>query len=359
MKKSPRKNFFAPLPFLFCVAALTACDGYADAPATPQETPSAEDAVPAGLANAEPHWFTNWDEAKKDARTTGRDIFFNFTGTSWCPPCIVLENKILSTEDFKKMAGDFTLMRLTVERVPADNSEATLALLREFRVDSFPTVLLADSAARPYAVLIGASEVAADYLARVSEARKIKVARDENFLAAEKTQGFERVQRLDAALKCLEPRLRLFYPEIAQEIASLDPEDRLGFGAEAQRERRLVEQTEAFRAVVEKCVGENGERTTEACIHENIALLEEFLSSNKLEPQVRQAALKFLADSYAFLRSMPQKERIAKIRERYIQAVEAAPETKLAATLKRWIVHYSKILEVEAVAPDKKDVPAE
>ena len=68
-------------------------------------------------ANRKAKWLSKMDRAKKEAADTGLPIFLLFTGTDWCPYCILLDDEILSKDEFKKFA-DQNLVLIKVEVEP-------------------------------------------------------------------------------------------------------------------------------------------------------------------------------------------------------------------------------------------------
>ena len=55
-------------------------------------------------------WKTNFDEAKKIAKTDNKKIIMSFQGSDWCAPCIKLDHDYFKTEEFKKYAKDHFVM---------------------------------------------------------------------------------------------------------------------------------------------------------------------------------------------------------------------------------------------------------
>ncbi|MCD8299079.1 MAG: thioredoxin fold domain-containing protein [Opitutae bacterium] len=317
-----------------CALALSACNK-ADDTATATEQSS-----PATYA-----WNTTLADAAEIAKTNGSDIYYLFTGTSWCPACITLENTLLNTDKFAETAEKLVLVRTTVERAVADNTEETLTLLARYRVSAFPTAILFDSEARPYAEILGASDDPNEYLARIAEAQKTKEERDAIFAEAKTApEGLERAKVLASGLEKVVAKFHEFYPEVIAEIEANDANDELGFAAAEERERQLKAQSDELQKLVEKCVGENGERTSPEAAAENIKTMSEFLERQDLQPAVRQAALRFIGESYGFMTTMPVRERVAKIREYFKMAVEAAPDTRTGEYLSRAVEYYDDII---------------
>ncbi len=50
-------------------------------------------------------WMYNFKEAKALAQEKNENIVLLFTGSDWCPPCLKLEKKILSSPEFNAFAA--------------------------------------------------------------------------------------------------------------------------------------------------------------------------------------------------------------------------------------------------------------
>ncbi len=51
-------------------------------------------------------WKTDLTEAQKIAKEENKEILLVFQGSDWCAPCIKLDRKIWSTDEFKSYAKD-------------------------------------------------------------------------------------------------------------------------------------------------------------------------------------------------------------------------------------------------------------
>lgn len=69
-----------------------------------QETAKSE-AVAEERAKLSFKWSKKLDAALKDAKEYDLPVMVLFTGTSWCPYCVKLENEVLSKSEFKRLAG--------------------------------------------------------------------------------------------------------------------------------------------------------------------------------------------------------------------------------------------------------------
>jgi len=94
-------------------------------------------------------WMQDFPAAQVRAKDEKKRLFVDFTGSDWCPPCIALHEKVLSTKAFLNFAKEHFVL-VTVDfphnKIQPDNlAQANRILAREFRVESFPTVLVLDA----------------------------------------------------------------------------------------------------------------------------------------------------------------------------------------------------------------------
>ncbi|MFC5045704.1 thioredoxin family protein [Aquimarina hainanensis] len=55
-------------------------------------------------------WYYDIEQAKDLAKENNKKIFLLFTGSDWCPPCIKLERRVLSDENFLTFADKHFIM---------------------------------------------------------------------------------------------------------------------------------------------------------------------------------------------------------------------------------------------------------
>lgn len=100
-----------------------------------------------GAGSAE--WLTDFEEAQRAARSAGRPILINFTGSDWCGWCVRLKNEVFSRAEFQRYAAaNLVLLEVDFPRrvdVPEEVLDARRALAREYSVRGYPTVLLVDA----------------------------------------------------------------------------------------------------------------------------------------------------------------------------------------------------------------------
>jgi protein disulfide-isomerase len=125
-------TFAAALLVLF--AAVIGCNR-ADAPGT-------------ATASDPAMWMTDYTAALKLAEESERPLLLNFTGSDWCAPCMQLKKEVFTKGEFKEFAREnVVLVELDFPRrkaLPQELAAQNEALLDQFRVQGFPTVILLD-----------------------------------------------------------------------------------------------------------------------------------------------------------------------------------------------------------------------
>ena len=94
-------------------------------------------------------WLTDLPKALAKAKADKKMVLMDFTGSDWCPGCIELHKKILSTPEFEKYADknlvlvvvDFPQKTVQTEEL----KKANKALAEKYNVDGFPTIIVLDS----------------------------------------------------------------------------------------------------------------------------------------------------------------------------------------------------------------------
>ncbi len=103
----------------------------------------------AAQAEAEQAWTEDFAAAQLRATEQNKRLLVDFTGSDWCPPCIALQEQVLSKPEFLKHAeAHYVLVKIDFPRnkPQADpQREANQVLARAYGVQSFPTVLVLEA----------------------------------------------------------------------------------------------------------------------------------------------------------------------------------------------------------------------
>jgi thioredoxin-related protein len=243
----------------------------------------------APFAAADEAWTMDYAAAKTAAAEGSKDLFLEFTGSDWCPPCKMLNQEVFSKEEFVKGAKEhFVLVKLDFPRDDSKLSDEVKAqneeLSEKYAIEGYPTILLCDAQGRPYAAT-GYQEGGPEaYLKHLEELRSKRVERDAAFKTAGESEGVAKAKSLLAAIEAmgLEPGVvAKFYGEVVEEIKKNDPQDETGMVKKAA----LQEKLDAFD-------GKINERAQGGDFEGILPLVDEMLKTEGLSPdQIQEVTL--------------------------------------------------------------------
>ncbi len=95
-------------------------------------------------------WTQDYAAATNAAATSGKPVFLDFTGSDWCGWCMLMEEKVFSTPEWKEWAAtNVYLVTLDFPRdkskVPEDYQARNRELSKEFGVRGYPTYIVLDA----------------------------------------------------------------------------------------------------------------------------------------------------------------------------------------------------------------------
>ena len=195
-------------------------------------------------------WTDDFQAARERAKTEGKDLLLEFTGSDWCPPCMKLTREVFSTEKFQDEASKrYVLVIVDNPRgedvITPEVRKQNDALHATYAVNAWPTIFLADADGRPYARSIEFSPGSPDpYLKHLAELQPNKAARDEAIAKARELDGTDRARMLDEALRRCGDFLPMDpYKELIDEIISADADNEAGLRMRWET-RRAADQLE-------------------------------------------------------------------------------------------------------------------
>ncbi|MBI1900736.1 MAG: thioredoxin family protein [Planctomycetia bacterium] len=193
-------------------------------------------------------WSVDFDEAKDLAGKDKKDILMEFTGSDWCPPCIALHENVLSKEHFQAEAPKhFVLLKLDNPNDKSKQTEKEIeqykTLSAQFQITGVPTIILADSAGRPYAKIVGyGGDDAEKYTKKLVDQIEQRTKRDDYLAKADKAKGLARARLLAQAIDGIDSELTLTtYRETVDEIIKLDAKDEAGLKTKYEGLVKLVD----------------------------------------------------------------------------------------------------------------------
>ena len=95
------------------------------------------------------HWLTDFEAAQSEARSGHKMLLMNFTGSDWCPPCIMLHRQVFSQPEFAEYAARHLVLfevDFPHNKPQSDEQKAANEKLAErFGVYWFPTEIVLDA----------------------------------------------------------------------------------------------------------------------------------------------------------------------------------------------------------------------
>ena len=97
-------------------------------------------------------WVSDLAAAQARAKTSGKLVFIDFTGSDWCPPCMALYDNVLTQSEFLDYADkNLELVEIDFPRNKPINKTVELTnrnLAEKYNVQSFPTLIVMDAAGK-------------------------------------------------------------------------------------------------------------------------------------------------------------------------------------------------------------------
>jgi thioredoxin-related protein len=100
-------------------------------------------------------WLTDFSAGQAKAKQEGKLMLVLFTGSDWCPHCINLRSKALSTSSFNSYADEkLVLVEVDFPRnkpLSAPQKKANDLLSQRFHISGYPTLILVNGDGEPVA----------------------------------------------------------------------------------------------------------------------------------------------------------------------------------------------------------------
>ncbi len=288
------------------------------------------------------------EAAKPIAKAENRAILMELTGKDWCPGCIYLKTKIFDSEAFDKAVGgkyilvevDYPRDPKKIEALPEGEWAAREDLYKAYKVGGLPCVIYMDAEGLPYAVFMEYARTPEEYIEKImSKAEAVRSARDAEFARAAGLEGIEKAKALVAALELLPEVCRIRYTDVIAEIATLDPQNTLGYSTLITDADRRLEQLNAWeKAIAAHFEKQPGSRIDPKNLQQTIDFCEKYLEQDGLLPEVRQLVMVVIADGYGFQRNIPMIYASA------VRVVNEMPGTEMTRKYQELIDHYDNML---------------
>lgn len=91
-------------------------------------------------------WMTDFEAAREKAKKEDKPILMNFTGSDFCPPCIMLSKEVFQTKEFNEYAeANLVLMEVDfpqAKKQPPSLQRQNEALASALAIPGFPSLYL-------------------------------------------------------------------------------------------------------------------------------------------------------------------------------------------------------------------------
>lgn len=97
------------------------------------------------FASAPEGWSTDVQAAIAKAKKENKAVLVEFTGSDWCPPCIVMRKNVFSKKEFVEAASkNFVLVEVDIPQGNKELAARNTMIAERYKIDGFPSVVLLD-----------------------------------------------------------------------------------------------------------------------------------------------------------------------------------------------------------------------
>ena len=121
-------------------------------------------------------WLTSIEEGLKKAKADNKLVMLEFTGSDWCPPCMMMDKKVFSKQAFiDGVKKDYVIVKLDMPKSDPELKKANEGLMKEYKVDGVPTVILLDAEGKEFNRFIASQfRTVADFLKKLAQDKRRK-----------------------------------------------------------------------------------------------------------------------------------------------------------------------------------------
>lgn len=96
-------------------------------------------------------WSEDLEKAMAQAKKEKKSVLVEFTGSDWCPPCMMMRKNVFSKEEFVKAASKkFILVELDFPKGDKALAEKNQPLAEKYKIEGYPTVILLDAEGKEF-----------------------------------------------------------------------------------------------------------------------------------------------------------------------------------------------------------------
>lgn len=277
-------------------------------------------------------WMTDFEEAKACAAREGKVVLADFTGSDWCHFCNVLRRRVLDTPAFAEYGEDkFIYLEIDLPRrkqIPQELMQQNNALVQQYRVGGFPTVILIDAQGHALGGFTGGMTRMADVQKSLQPALEVH----RHMQAAASAAPEQRIEHLAAAYRVYPDNYRSHNAWLRELLEAEDPADSSGWRSVYAAELQMQQMDEELRSRV------SDRAAIIACFDRYIA---QALPGNK--PRMLRQKDRYLCGvSSIRLRTAKTVEHVLEARDLQLQAADCAETPEEQAERRRRVLEVFK-----------------
>lgn len=138
---------------------------------------AANDALPDASKEVQKEaWLITIEEGLKQAKAQNKLVMIEFTGSDWCPPCIMMAKKVFGKKAFLDgVKKDYVIVKLDMPNSDPDLKKANGELMQKYKVTGVPTVLLFDADGKEFSRFVASQHRTVEaFLKKLATAKRRK-----------------------------------------------------------------------------------------------------------------------------------------------------------------------------------------
>ncbi len=96
-------------------------------------------------------WTSNLEAGIAQAKKEGKSVLVEFTGSDWCPPCIMMQKNVFSKSEFVSAASkSYVLVIIDQPNKDKELAKKNAPLFQKYKINSVPHVVLLDGSGKEF-----------------------------------------------------------------------------------------------------------------------------------------------------------------------------------------------------------------
>ena len=123
------------------------------------------------FANKLEGWSTDVEAAIAQAKKEKKAVLVEFTGSDWCPPCIMMRNNVFSKKEFIDAASkNYILVEVDLPKADKELAARSQIVATKYNIEGYPTVVLLNGEGKEFSRFFAAEHPKLeDFLAHIGK----------------------------------------------------------------------------------------------------------------------------------------------------------------------------------------------